>query len=232
MAISSIEAIIEDIRQGKMVILMDDEGRENEGDLVMAAECVTPAHINFMARNACGLICLTLTPERCDQLGLPLMVTNSTDPQGTGFTITIEAASGVTTGISAADRAHTIQTAVRQDAIPSDLTRPGHIFPLRAKPGGVLERDGHTEAGCDLARLAGYEPASVIVEIMNEDGTMARRPDLEIYAQKHGLKLGLISDLIQYRLNLASCQNQNHMQETDPKLTRAQAQMRKDTIAA
>lgn len=199
MAISNIEDIIEDIRLGKMVILMDDEGRENEGDLVMAAECVTPEHINFMARKACGLICLTLTAERCEQLGLPMMVENSTDPQGTGFTITIEAAEGVTTGISAHDRAHTVQTAVRKGAKTSDLTRPGHIFPLKARDGGVLVREGHTEAGCDLARLAGFEPASVIVEIMNEDGTMARRPELEVYAQKHDLKLGLISDLVTYR---------------------------------
>ncbi len=199
MAISDIEEIIEDIRLGKMVILMDDEGRENEGDLVMAAECVTPEHINFMARKGCGLICLTLTAERCDQLDLPMMVENSTDPQGTGFTVTIEAAEGVTTGISAHDRSHTVLTAVRKDAKPLDLTRPGHIFPLKARDGGVLVREGHTEAGCDLARLAGFEPASVIVEIMNEDGTMARRPELEIYAQEHGLKLGLISDLVEYR---------------------------------
>lgn len=199
MAISDIEDIIEDIRLGKMVILMDDEGRENEGDLVMAAECVTPEHINFMARKGCGLICLTLTAERCDQLNLPMMVENSTDPQGTGFTVTIEAAEGVTTGISAHDRSHTVLTAVRKDAKPLDLTRPGHIFPLKARDGGVLVREGHTEAGCDLARLAGFEPASVIVEIMNEDGTMARRPELEIYAQEHGLKLGLISDLVEYR---------------------------------
>ncbi|UPR30239.1 3,4-dihydroxy-2-butanone-4-phosphate synthase [Vibrio crassostreae] len=199
MAISDIEEIIEDIRLGNMVILMDDEGRENEGDLVMAAECVTPEHINFMARKGCGLICLTLTAERCDQLDLPMMVENSTDPQGTGFTVTIEAAEGVTTGISAHDRSHTVLTAVRKDAKPLDLTRPGHIFPLKARDGGVLVREGHTEAGCDLARLAGFEPASVIVEIMNEDGTMARRPELEIYAQEHGLKLGLISDLVEYR---------------------------------
>lgn len=200
MAISNIEDIIEDIRLGKMVILMDDEGRENEGDLVIAAECVTPEHINFMARNACGLICLTLTAKRCEQLDLPIMVENSTDPQGTGFTVSIEAAEGVTTGISAHDRAHTVKTAVRKGAKPSDLTRPGHIFPLKARDGGVLVREGHTEAGCDLASLAGFEPASVIVEIMNEDGTMARRPDLEVFAHTHGLKLGLISDLVDYRL--------------------------------
>ena len=199
MSISNIEDIITDIRLGKMVILMDDEDRENEGDLVIAAECVAPEHINFMARNACGLICLTLTAERCEQLELPMMVENSTDPQGTGFTITIEAAEGVTTGISAHDRAHTVQTAVRKGAKPADLTRPGHIFPLKARDGGVLVREGHTEAGCDLARLAGFEPASVIVEIMNEDGTMARRPELEIFAKNHGLKLGLISDLVRYR---------------------------------
>ena len=191
--------IIEDIRQGKMVILMDDEDRENEGDLILAAECVTPEAINFMARYGRGLICLTLTEERCQQLRLPLMVDKNNSPYATNFTVSIEAAEGVTTGISAADRARTVQAAVAKDAKPSDLVMPGHIFPLKAKPGGVLNRAGHTEAGCDLARLAGFEPAAVIVEVLNEDGTMARRPDLEKFAAEHGLKIGTIADLIEYR---------------------------------
>ncbi len=195
----SAAEIIEDIRQGKMVILMDDEDRENEGDLIMAAECVTPAAINFMARYGRGLICLTLTEERCAQLRLPLMVDQNSSPYATNFTVSIEAATGVTTGISAADRARTVQVAVAADAKPSDLVMPGHIFPLKAKPGGVLNRAGHTEAGCDLARLAGYEPAAVIVEILNEDGSMARRPDLEKFAAEHDLKIGTIADLIEYR---------------------------------
>ncbi len=199
MTISKIEHIIEDIRQGRMVILMDDEGRENEGDLVMAAECVSSGDINFMAKNGRGLICLTLTQERCRHLELPLMVQDSSDPYGTNFTVSIEAAKGVTTGISAHDRALTIQTAVKADVVPADLTKPGHIFPLMARDGGVLVREGHTEAGCDLAMLAGYEPASVIVEIMNDDGTMARRPDLDVFSKLHNIKLGLISDLVAYR---------------------------------
>ena len=200
MPLSPIEDIIEDIRQGRMVILMDDEDRENEGDLIMAAQWVRPEDINFMARYGRGLICLTLTPERCDQLGLPLMVSRNEEAQGTNFTVSIEAAEGVTTGISAADRATTIRAAVAPDAKPSDLVQPGHVFPLMARPGGVLTRAGHTEAGCDLARLAGLEPAAVIVEILNEDGTMARRPDLERFAARHGLKMGTIADLIEYRL--------------------------------
>lgn len=195
----SAAEIIEDIRQGKMVILMDDEDRENEGDLILAAECVTPAAINFMARYGRGLICLTLTEERCKQLRLPLMVDQNNSPYATNFTVSIEAAEGVTTGISAADRARTVQAAVAKDAKPSDLVMPGHIFPLKAKAGGVLNRAGHTEAGCDLARLAGFEPSAVIVEILNEDGTMARRPDLEKFAAEHELKIGTIADLIEYR---------------------------------
>ncbi|MBY6063387.1 bifunctional 3,4-dihydroxy-2-butanone-4-phosphate synthase/GTP cyclohydrolase II [Pseudidiomarina sediminum] len=195
----SAAEIIEDIRQGKMVILMDDEDRENEGDLILAAECVTPEAINFMARFGRGLICLTLTEERCEQLKLPLMVHQNNAPYSTAFTVSIEAAEGVTTGISAADRARTVQAAVAKDAKPSDLVMPGHIFPLKAKSGGVLNRAGHTEAGCDLARLAGFEPAAVIVEILNEDGTMARRPDLEKFAAEHGIKVGTIADLIEYR---------------------------------
>ncbi|EXJ10364.1 MULTISPECIES: bifunctional 3,4-dihydroxy-2-butanone-4-phosphate synthase/GTP cyclohydrolase II [Nitrincola] len=199
MELNSPEEIIEDIRQGKMVILMDDEDRENEGDLVIAAEKVRPEDINFMATHARGLICLTLTRERCEQLQLPLMVQSNGAQFSTNFTMSIEAASGVTTGISAADRAHTVHAAVKKDAKPDDIVQPGHIFPLMAQPGGVLSRAGHTEAGCDLARLAGLTPASVIVEVMNDDGSMARRPDLEKFATKHGLKIGTIADLIHYR---------------------------------
>jgi len=195
---SNIEEIIEDYRRGKMVIIMDDENRENEGDLCMAATQVTAEDVNFMARYGRGLICLTLTRERCQQLRLPLMVAkNGID---TNFTVSVEASSGVTTGISAADRAHTILAAVAPNAAPEDLTQPGHIFPLMAQAGGVLTRAGHTEGGCDLARLAGLEPASVIVEILNEDGSMARRPDLEKFAEEHDLKLGTIADLIHYRI--------------------------------
>lgn len=196
-----IEDIIADIRAGKMVILMDDEGRENEGDLIMAAGAVRPEDINFMARYGRGLICLTLTAERCRQLRLPQMVSRNEEIHRTAFTVSIEAAQGVTTGISAFDRARTVQAAVNPDARPEDLVQPGHIFPLMAQPGGVLTRAGHTEAGCDLARLAGFEAASVIVEILNEDGTMARRPDLERFAREHGIKLGTIADLIRYRLD-------------------------------
>ncbi|WP_040728372.1 bifunctional 3,4-dihydroxy-2-butanone-4-phosphate synthase/GTP cyclohydrolase II [Thiomicrorhabdus sp. Kp2] len=200
MPLNTIEELIEDYRQGKMVILMDDEDRENEGDLLVPANTCSAEDINFMAKYGRGLICLTLTKERCNQLHLPLMVTNNTDQNGTNFTVSIEAAEGVTTGISAADRAVTVQAAVAQNAGPADIVTPGHIFPLMAQPGGVLTRAGHTEAGCDLARLAGMEPASVIVEIMNEDGSMARREDLEGYAAEHGLKIGTIADLIEYRL--------------------------------
>lgn len=197
---NTIEEIIEDIRQGKMVVIMDDEDRENEGDLVMAAAHVRAEDINFMARYGRGLICLTLTRERCQQLRLPLMVNENRTPHSTNFTVSIEAASGVTTGISAADRAHTIRCAVAKDAKPEDLIQPGHVFPLMAQPGGVLNRAGHTEAGCDLARLAGLEPAAVIVEILNEEGSMARRPELERFAAEHGLKIGTIADLIHYRM--------------------------------
>ena len=200
MELNSIEEIIEDIRDGKMVIIMDDEDRENEGDLIMAAAKVRPEDINFMATHGRGLICLTLNRERCRQLSLPLMVNDNQDQHTTNFTVSIEAAEGVTTGISAYDRAHTVRTAVQPDAMPQDLVQPGHIFPLMAQPGGVLTRAGHTEAGCDLARLAGLEPASVIVEILNQDGTMARRPDLERFAQQHGLKVGTIAELIHYRI--------------------------------
>ncbi|MBI3771368.1 MAG: 3,4-dihydroxy-2-butanone-4-phosphate synthase [Gammaproteobacteria bacterium] len=200
MKLNTVEEIIADIRQGKMVVLMDDEDRENEGDLVMAAQCVRPEDINFMARYARGLICLTLTRERCEQLRLPLMVADTNAKHATNFTVSIEAAQGVTTGISAADRATTVQAAVNPSAKPEDIVQPGHIFPLMAQQGGVLTRAGHTEAGCDLARLAGFEPASVIIEILNDDGSMARRPQLEVFAREHGLKLGTVADLIQYRL--------------------------------
>ncbi len=199
MDLNSTEEIIDEIRQGRMVILLDDEDRENEGDLIMAAEQVRPEDINFMARYARGLICLTLSPERCRQLDLPLMVQDNRAAHATNFTVSIEAAEGVTTGISAADRARTVRAAVSRDATPRDIVQPGHIFPLMAQPGGVLSRAGHTEAGCDLARLAGFEPAAVIVEVMNEDGTMSRRADLEAFAQEHKLKIGTIADLIHYR---------------------------------
>lgn len=200
MQLNSIEEIIEDFRQGKMVVLMDDEDRENEGDLVIAADKVSAADINFMATHARGLICLTLNNERCKQLNLSLMTQNNSTPFGCNFTISIEAATGVTTGISAADRARTIQAAVAADAKPGDIVSPGHIFPVMAKDGGVLRRAGHTEAGCDLARLAGLTPAAAICEVMNADGSMARRGDLEKFAKLHGLKIGTIMDLIHYRI--------------------------------
>jgi len=199
-AFTDIEDIIADIRAGKMVIMVDDENRENEGDLLMAAEKVRPENINYMARYGRGLICLTLSRERCAQLRIPLMVHETDEHHATNFTISIEAAEGITTGISAHDRAKTVQVAVAPDAKPDDLKQPGHIFPVVAQPGGVLARAGHTEAGCDLARLAGFESAAVIVEILNEDGSMARRPDLEKFARKHSIKIGTIADLIRYRL--------------------------------
>ena len=200
MELNTTEEIIEDLKQGKMVIIMDDEDRENEGDLVMASEKITPEAINFMARYGRGLICMTMTKEHCQRLRLPLMVNSNDQVQSTNFTVSIEAAEGVTTGISAADRATTVQAAMKPDAKPTDIVQPGHIFPLMAQPGGVLVRAGHTEAGCDLARLAELSPSSVIVEILNEDGTMARRPDLEVFAKEHGLKIGTIADLIHYRV--------------------------------
>ena len=200
MAVSPIEEVIEDIRAGKMVILVDDEDRENEGDLCMAAESVTTEAINFMARYGRGLICLTLSPDHVERLELPMMVANNKSPYGTGFTISIEARTGVTTGISAADRARTIQVAVDPKSGPRDLVSPGHIFPLRARKGGVLVRTGQTEGSVDLARLAGMTTAGVICEIMNEDGTMARMPDLEKFAVEHNLKIATIADLVAYRL--------------------------------
>ena len=197
---ADIEDIIADLKQGKMVIMVDDENRENEGDLIMAAEKVRPEDINYMARYGRGLICLTLTRERCAQLRLPLMVEETDQHHATNFTVSIEATEGITTGISAHDRAKTVRAAVAKNATPDQLSQPGHIFPIMAQPGGVLTRAGHTEAGCDLARLAGFEPAATIVEILNEDGSMARRPDLEEFARKHDIKIGTIADLIRYRL--------------------------------
>lgn len=198
--LNSTEEIIADLRDGKMVVILDDENRENEGDLIKAATTVTPDDINFMARYGRGLICLTLTRARCEQLRLPLMVSDTDRRRATNFTLSIEAADGITTGISAHDRARTIRSAVAPDARPEHLSQPGHIFPVMAQPGGVLTRAGHTEAGCDLVRLAGLEPAAVIVEILNEDGTMARRDDLLVFARHHGVKIGTIADLISYRL--------------------------------
>jgi 3,4-dihydroxy 2-butanone 4-phosphate synthase/GTP cyclohydrolase II len=198
-AISSATEIIEEIKQGRMVVLVDDENRENEGDLVLAAEFTTPEHINFMAKFGRGLICLTLSETRCKQLNLTQMVQKNGTSFGTNFTVSIEAAEGVTTGISAADRARTVQAAVAKQAKPQDIVSPGHIFPLAAQNGGVLVRAGHTEAGCDLAQLAGLEPASVICEILKDDGNMARLPDLMLFAAEHGLKIGTIADLIHHR---------------------------------
>lgn len=201
---NSIEEILSDYRQGKMIIMLDDEDRENEGDLLMAAERITAEDINFMATHGRGLICLTLTEQHCQQLQLPLMVScnsNNQAPFGTRFTVSVEAARGVTTGISSADRAATIKACIKPDASPNDIVKPGHMFPIMAQSGGVLVRAGHTEAGCDLAHLAGFRPsASVLVEILNADGSMARRDDLFLFARKHGLKIGTIADLIKYRL--------------------------------
>jgi 3,4-dihydroxy 2-butanone 4-phosphate synthase/GTP cyclohydrolase II len=199
MPISPVPELIAELAAGRMVVLTDEEDRENEGDLVLAADHVSPEAINFMARFGRGLICLTLTRERCERLQLPPMATRNGTVHGTAFTVSIEAATGVTTGISAADRARTVQAAVAREAKASDLVQPGHIFPLQAQDGGVLMRAGHTEAGCDLSAMAGLTPASVICEIMKDDGTMARLPDLEIFAREHGLKIGTIADLIEYR---------------------------------
>ena len=198
---SSVDEIVVDLRIGKMVIIVDDEERENEGDLLMAADKVTPEDINFMAKYGRGLICLTLTQSRCNLLRLPLMASQNNGLEETNFTVSIEASEGVTTGISAHDRARTIRVATAPGAQPSDIKQPGHIFPLMAKPGGVLTRAGHTEAGCDLTRLAGLNPAAVIVEILNDDGTMARRPDLIEFAKHHDIKIGTIADLIRYRVS-------------------------------
>jgi 3,4-dihydroxy 2-butanone 4-phosphate synthase/GTP cyclohydrolase II len=198
---ANIEDIIADIKDGKMVIMLDDEDRENEGDLIVAASKVRAENINFMVTHGRGLLCLTLSRERCGQLQLPLMVSETDHQHGTNFTISIDATTGILSGASAEDRARTIRTAVAADAKPEDLSRPGHVFPIMAQEGGVLTRAGHTEASCDLARLAGLEPAAAIVEVLNEDGSMARRGDLEIFAKQHGMKIGTIADLIDYRMN-------------------------------
>ena len=200
MPTSTVEEAVSDLKQGRMIILVDDEGRENEGDLTMAAEFVTPDAINFMAKYGRGLVCLALDPAIVDGLGLPLMVRDNTSKFGTGFTVSIEAKRGVTTGISASDRAVTIRTAIAEDTRPDDLARPGHVFPLRAKPGGVLVRTGQTEGSVDLCRIADLRPGAVICEVMNDDGTMARRPQLELFAQEHGLKICTIADIIAYRI--------------------------------
>lgn len=210
--VHAIEDVLEDYRLGKMVVLVDDQDRENEGDLLVAAEVATDQHINFMASKGRGLICLALTEERCNQLDLPLMVSRNNARFSTNFTVSIEASQGVTTGISAQDRAKTIQAAVAPDAGPADLVTPGHVFPIKAQSGGVLTRAGHTEAGVDMARLCGYEPASVICEVLKQDGTMARLPDLSDFAGREGLKIGTIADLIRYRL------------EHDPTLVRVSEQ--------
>ncbi|MBD8880553.1 3,4-dihydroxy-2-butanone-4-phosphate synthase [Rhodanobacter sp. 7MK24] len=215
MSFNTIPEILDDLRAGRMVVILDDEDRENEGDIVMAAQMVRPEDVNFMVREARGLLCLTLTEQRTRQLGLRPMVSDNTSPYHTNFTVSIEAAEGVTTGISAHDRARTIQVAVKSDAQPQDLSQPGHIFPLTAQPGGVLTRAGHTEAGCDLAALAGLEPASVLIEILHEDGSMARRPELEVFAQKHGLKIGTIADLIRYRLETEKTIQREHEEDVD-----------------
>ena len=199
MPLNTIAEIVDDIRQGKMVILMDDEDRENEGDLIVAAEAITPEIINFYSSEACGLICLTITPEQAQRIDLPLMVRDNRSQHETNFTVSIDASERIGPGISAEQRARTVLAAVAPAAKPEDIVQPGHIFPLVAKPGGVLRRAGHTEAGTDLARMAGFAPASLIVEIMNEDGTMARRPQLEVFAEKHDVKMGTIADLIAYR---------------------------------
>jgi len=220
MSFATIPEILAEIRAGHMVVIVDDEDRENEGDLIMAAEKVRPEDINFMVREGRGLVCLPLTQAHCRQLGLKPMVDRNTSPHHTNFTVSIEAAEGVTTGISAYDRAHTIRTAVRPDAGPEDIVQPGHIFPLAAQPGGVLARAGHTEAACDLAALAGLAPAGVLVEILSEDGSMARRPELETFAAKHGLKLGTIADLIRYRLETEKTVERVHDGDVDTEFGR------------
>jgi 3,4-dihydroxy 2-butanone 4-phosphate synthase / GTP cyclohydrolase II len=199
MTLTPISELIADLKAGGMIVLVDDEHRENEGDLIVAADCVTPEAINFMAKHGRGLICMPITEERARQLKIPQMVQDNRAPHGTAFTVSIEAASGVTTGISAYDRAHTIRVATAPGARPEDIVTPGHVFPLVAKPGGVLVRAGHTEACCDLAQMAGFSPAAVLCEIMKDDGTMARLPDLAVFAQEHGLKIGSIADLIHFR---------------------------------
>lgn len=220
MSFATIPEILADIRAGRMVVIVDDEDRENEGDLIMAAAKVRAEDINFMAREGRGLICLSMTRARCRQLGLKPMVDTNTSPNHTNFTASIEAAAGVTTGISAHDRAHTIQVAVCADAGPADIVQPGHVFPLTAQPGGVLVRAGHTEAACDLAALAGLEPAGVLVEVLSEDGAMARRPELELFAAKHGLRIGTIADLIRHRLETEKTVERVHEGDVDTEFGR------------
>ncbi|NOY16544.1 MAG: 3,4-dihydroxy-2-butanone-4-phosphate synthase [Gammaproteobacteria bacterium] len=231
MSLDKIEDILDDLRQGKMVILMDDEDRENEGDLLMAAECVTPGDINFMARYGRGLICLTLTEDHCRKLDLPLMVNNNRTPYATNFTVSIEAAEGVTTGISAADRAKTVQVAVNEEVRADDIITPGHVFPLMAQKGGVLSRAGHTEAGVDLAALAGLRPASVICEILKDDGTMARMPDLLEFAKQHKLRIGTIEDLIRYRRKYDSLLRREGETYFDSRYGRFKANVYRDTLS-
>lgn len=228
--LNTIPELLEDIRAGRMVVLMDDEGRENEGDLIMAASKVRPEDVNFMARFGRGLICLPLTRERCRQLRLPLMVNDNKARYATNFTVSIEAAEGITTGISAYDRAHTIRTAVKPDARAEDLSQPGHVFPLMAQPGGVLARAGHTEASVDLAMLAGLEPAAVLVEILNEDGSMARRVELERFAAEHGLKIGTIADLIHYRMETEKTIEQVSVHEVETDFGTYRLHAYRDTI--
>ena len=231
MPLDKIEDILDDLRQGKMVILMDDEDRENEGDLLMAAECVTPDDINFMARYGRGLICLTLTEDHCRKLDLPLMVNNNRTPYATNFTVSIEAAEGVTTGISAADRAKTVLAAVNENVKAEDIITPGHVFPLMAQKGGVLSRAGHTEAGVDLAALAGLQASSVICEILKEDGTMARMPDLLEFAKEHNLRIGTIEDLIRYRRQYDSLLRREGTTHFDSRYGRFKAIVYRDTLS-
>lgn len=231
MSFATIPELLADIRGGRMVVIVDDEDRENEGDLIMAAEKVRPEDINFMAREGRGLICLSMTRARCRQLGLKPMVDTNTSPHHTNFTVSIEAAEGVTTGISAYDRAHTILVAVQPDAGPQHIVQPGHIFPLAAQAGGVLARAGHTEASCDLAALAGLEPAGVIVEVLSEDGTMARRPELERFASKHGLKIGTIADLIRYRLETEKTVERVHEADVETEFGRFRMIAYRDLLA-
>jgi len=231
MSLDKIEDILDDLRQGKMVILMDDENRENEGDLLMAAECVTADDINFMARYGRGLICLTLTEDHCRKLDLPLMVNKNRTPYATNFTVSIEAAEGVTTGISAADRAKTVQVAVNEEVKADDIITPGHVFPLMAQKGGVLSRAGHTEAGVDLAALAGLRPASVICEILKDDGTMARMPDLLEFARQHKLRIGTIEDLIRYRRQYDSLLRREGETHFDSRFGRFKANVYRDTLS-
>ena len=231
MSLDKIEDILDDLRQGKMVILMDDENRENEGDLLMAAECVTADDINFMARYGRGLICLTLTEDHCKKLDLPLMVHNNRTPYATNFTVSIEAAEGVTTGISAADRAKTVLAAVNENVQAEDIITPGHVFPLMAQKGGVLSRAGHTEAGVDLAALAGFQASSVICEILREDGTMARMPDLLEFAKQHDLRIGTIEELIRYRRQYDSLLRREGATHFDSRFGRFKAIVYRDTLS-